>query len=237
MIRSINKHIREQNWIGLILDFIVVVLGIFLGLQASDWNQGRLDRKEADYHINFLFEELTEGINKAADEIKTSQEVLGGSFTATMLLTQKTWDLGERERFEEAISSTYQLWGPRYRPVSLRRIVDDGKLDLIESKELQKAILRFDSSYREAIEQTKTSYSYSQIHSPKITTSMRFEGPKIVSTTKELLGNPVLRAAVRDKAIWQRIQIDVLNDLQDARTKIRDILTEHGAEATISSSR
>lgn len=237
MIRSITKHIREQNWIGLVLDFIVVVLGIFLALQASDWNQARLDREEADYHINFLFEELTEATNRAADEIRESEEVLRESFTAAMLLTKKSWDLGERERFKEAISSTYQLWGPRYRPVSLRRIVDDGKLDLIESKELQKAILRFDSSYREAIEQTKTSYSYSQIHTPNITTSMRFEGPKIVSTTEELLGNPVLRAAVRDKAIWQRIQIDVLYDLQDARTKIRDILTEHHAEAVINSNR
>jgi hypothetical protein len=236
MIRSINKHIRAQNWIGLVLDFIVVVLGIFLGLQASDWNQGRLERKEAEYHLTFLFEELTEGINKAADEIKRSEEVLIGSFTAARLLTQKAWDPGERGRFEEAITSTFQLWGPRYRPVSLRRIVDDGKLDIIESKELQKAILRFDSSYREAIEQTKTSYSYSQIHTPKITTSMRFEGPEIVSTTEELLGNPVLRAAVRDKAIWQRIQIDVLIDLQDARTQIRDILTEHGVKPTINSS-
>lgn len=226
MIRNISKHIREQNWIGLILDFIVVALGIFLGLQASDWNQRHLDRKEADYHVNFLYEELSEAITTAADEIKNSEEVLGQSFAATMLLTQKTWDLADRERFEGLISSTYQLWGPTYRPISLRRIVDDGKIDLIESKDLQKAILRFDSSYRDAVEQTKTSYGYSLIHTPKITTSMRFEGPKIVSTNEELLGNPILRSAVRDKAIWQRIQIDVLYDLQDARTEIRDVLSE-----------
>ena len=55
---------------------------------------------------------------------------------------------------------------------------------------------------------------------------MLFEGPKIVSTTEELLGNPKLRSAVRDKAVWQRIQIDVLYDLQEARTEIRDALSE-----------
>ena len=81
MIRSITKHIQEQNWLGLVLDFIVVVLGIFLGLQASDWNQTRLDRQEADYHINFLFEDLTTAIDKAADEMKSSEEVLVESFT------------------------------------------------------------------------------------------------------------------------------------------------------------
>ena len=237
MIRNITKHIREQNWIGLGLDFIVVVLGIFVGLQASEWNQGRLDRDEANYHIDFLIEELNEAINTAADEIKTAEEVVVQSFTAAMLLTQKTWDPSERKRFEKAISSTYELWGPKYRPVSLRRIVDDGKLDLIESKELQKAILRFDSSYREAIEQTKTAYGFSQIHTSKITTSMRFTGPKIVSTTEELLGNPALRAAVRDKAVLQRIQIEVLDDLQVARKEIRDILTEPDAARTINASR
>ena len=53
MIRSINKHIREQNWIGLVLDFIVVVLGIFLGLQASDWNQEVLIEKKRIITLTF----------------------------------------------------------------------------------------------------------------------------------------------------------------------------------------
>ena len=93
---------------------------------------------------------------------------------------------------------------------------------------MQNAILRYDAAFRDAIEQTRTSYSFSLHLTPQITASMRFDGPAIVSSTQELLDNQVLRAAVRDKAIWQRIQIDVLHDLQRARSVLSDVLAASG---------
>ena len=186
IIRSFSKHIRDQNWFGVFLDFFVVVVGIFVGLQVSDWNQARLDRQDAVYHLNFLYEELSEATISAAEEIEKSQAVLRDSFHASMLLSKDNWEPADKERFQALVFATFQLWGPKHRPVSLRRMVDDGKLDLIESKDLQKAILQYDAAYLDAIEQTKTSYSYSLELTPKIASSIRFKGPKIVSTAEEL---------------------------------------------------
>lgn len=56
---------------------------------------------------------------------------------------------------------------------------------------------------------------------------MRFSGPQIVSTAEELTGNETLRSAVRDKAVWQRIQLELLNDLQAARLKLKSELEQH----------
>ena len=36
------------------------------GLQVSDWNQARLDRQEAAYHLQFLYEEISDDIDLAA---------------------------------------------------------------------------------------------------------------------------------------------------------------------------
>jgi hypothetical protein len=224
VIRIFSKHLKSQNWFGVFLDFSVVVLGIFIGLQVSDWNQTRIDRQDAAYHLKFLHDELSVAMKSATEEIEQHEATMMNSFGAAMLLSKDDWDPAEEQRFKEQVFSTFEIWGPKHRPVSLRRMIDDGKLDLIESKDLQNAILRFDSAYLEAIEQTKTSYSYSLELTPKITASMKFMGLKIVSTTEELTGNLVLRSAVRDKAIWQRIQLDVLKDLQAARGALREIL-------------
>lgn len=222
--RKLSQNIREQNWFGAFIDVVVVVVGIFIGLQATDWNQNRLESKEADFHLNFLHEELVEAARVATDEMEQSRKYLRDSFESNMLLNLEDWKPADRERFEKTVFALFHFWGPRYRPVSLRRMIDDGKLDLIESKDLQKAILQFDAAYMEAMEQTKTSYSYSLLFTPKITASMKFKGPEIVSSTDELLSSQTLRAAVRDKAIWQRIQLDVLTDLQSARAKLIEIL-------------
>ena len=41
MLRRLTQHIREQNWFAVVLDFLIVVLGVFLGFQATLW-QGAL---------------------------------------------------------------------------------------------------------------------------------------------------------------------------------------------------
>jgi hypothetical protein len=227
LIRRFAEHIKAQNWFAVGLDFVVVVLGIFIGLQVADWNQMCLDRQEAAYHLGFLLDELTKEINAAEAEIEQSEAVAINSFQASMLLAQSEWQDGDDKRFKKAVMSTLELWGPKHRPVSLRRMIDDGKLDLIESKALQQAILQFESAYLDAIEQTRTSYSYSLVVTPQITASMKFAGPQIISTPEELRSNETLRAAVRDKAIWQRIQLDELVKLQQARLQLKQQLEPH----------
>lgn len=47
MIRRFREHIAKQNWFAVGIDLAIVVVGVFLGTQANNWNQGRSDRAEA----------------------------------------------------------------------------------------------------------------------------------------------------------------------------------------------
>ena len=48
-LRSLTKHIREQNWFAVFLDFFIVVAGILIAFQITEWSAGRaLDVKERD---------------------------------------------------------------------------------------------------------------------------------------------------------------------------------------------
>lgn len=119
LIRRFTEHLRDQNWFAVALDFLVVVVGIFVGLQVSDWNQARLDRLEADYHLSFLRSELSEEISAAEAEIEQSENTLRKSFEAIGLLNQEDWAEADVQGFNELILATFELWGPKYRPVSL----------------------------------------------------------------------------------------------------------------------
>lgn len=44
IIRRFVTAVREQDWGLAAIDFVIVVAGIFVGLQVDDWNQSRLDR-------------------------------------------------------------------------------------------------------------------------------------------------------------------------------------------------
>ncbi|TDR22346.1 hypothetical protein [Marinicella litoralis] len=45
LLRRITKHVTEQNWFAVSLDFVIVVFGVFLGIQIGDWNEERLTRE------------------------------------------------------------------------------------------------------------------------------------------------------------------------------------------------
>jgi hypothetical protein len=45
LLRHLSEHIRSQNWFAVGLDFLVVVIDIYVGLQADAWNELRKDRR------------------------------------------------------------------------------------------------------------------------------------------------------------------------------------------------
>jgi hypothetical protein len=50
-----SKSIRKQDWFAVLIEFVVVVVGIFVGLQANDWAQERHDRKQERAALERLF--------------------------------------------------------------------------------------------------------------------------------------------------------------------------------------
>ena len=48
MLRHVISHLRRQDWTAVAVELVVVVLGVFIGVQASNWNQDReTDQKAA----------------------------------------------------------------------------------------------------------------------------------------------------------------------------------------------
>ena len=44
ILRRLADAIRQQNWFTVVLEIMIVVIGIFIGLQVDDWNEARKDR-------------------------------------------------------------------------------------------------------------------------------------------------------------------------------------------------
>jgi len=52
LLRRITQHIQNQNWFAVFLDFIIVVVGVFIGIQVANWNEDRaFDKLERDYLV------------------------------------------------------------------------------------------------------------------------------------------------------------------------------------------
>lgn len=45
ILRRIIEHVQAQNWTAIALDFVIVVVGVFIGIQVSNWNESRADQR------------------------------------------------------------------------------------------------------------------------------------------------------------------------------------------------
>ena len=68
ILRRITKHVREQNWTAIAIDFVIVVVGVFLGIQLGNWNTARAERAMERRYVLRLY-----------DDMQRSQETIGVS--------------------------------------------------------------------------------------------------------------------------------------------------------------
>jgi hypothetical protein len=54
ILRRVIDHFRKQEWTAIGLDFLIVVLGVLMGIQVSNWNQLRADRMRVDIYLQRL---------------------------------------------------------------------------------------------------------------------------------------------------------------------------------------
>ena len=58
ILRSITRHVRDQNWFAVGLDFLIVIVGVFIGIQVSNWNEERQNTALADDYRERLTADL-----------------------------------------------------------------------------------------------------------------------------------------------------------------------------------
>lgn len=55
ILRSITKHVKDQNWFAVFLDFFIVVVGILIAFQITNWSEKREARERERQIIDRLY--------------------------------------------------------------------------------------------------------------------------------------------------------------------------------------
>lgn len=58
LLRRVIAHLRKQEWTAIGLDFLIVVIGVFIGIQVSNWNEARALRAQERTYLAQLHDEL-----------------------------------------------------------------------------------------------------------------------------------------------------------------------------------
>jgi len=45
ILRRIAEHLKQQHWTAVLIDLLIVVLGVVIGMQVSDWKQAQVEQQ------------------------------------------------------------------------------------------------------------------------------------------------------------------------------------------------
>ena len=79
ILRHLAVSIREQNWFVVVLEILIVVVGIFIGLQVDDWNKSRQEQNQEQKIINSLRVEVNNNIEtylEISESLERQQAIL-----------------------------------------------------------------------------------------------------------------------------------------------------------------
>ena len=123
VIRRIRDHVAEHNWFAVAVDVGIVVLGVFLGTQVSNWNEERKDRAQghedrqrlvADLRANEIdlanriiyFKGVLDHAKATLEALNKPRSTLGGPFIidayqATQIVPRE----GKHVTYDEIVST------------------------------------------------------------------------------------------------------------------------------------
>ena len=132
--------VRDQNWVTVVLEMIIVVVGIFIGLQVDDWNQRRLERENDQRALTLFVDELQLMLIEADVDLGFVTDSLQDLSMGTQIALKCDASKEERIRLTTAIGNTLNWRVPDIRPSGLAEIGNSGTLARFGSSELSRAV-------------------------------------------------------------------------------------------------
>ena len=75
LLRRITQHVKAQNWFAVGLDFLIVVIGVFVGLQVNNWNEVRAERADEHAALERLFLEAQNAYGAISVRLERTQRI------------------------------------------------------------------------------------------------------------------------------------------------------------------
>lgn len=158
ILRSLTKHVKDQNWFAVGLDFAIVVIGVFIGIQVSNWNERQADKRIGDEYVSRILVELDITEETFQRNLAFSEWVIHNTLRALDLLEFEPDHLDEEFVIASFIAA-HEIVGYIKRDV-YDELLSVGSLNKIVNLEVRERIQNFYQIEQDLFDMGTTENSY-----------------------------------------------------------------------------
>jgi hypothetical protein len=168
ILRRFTEHVKNENWFAVSLDVCVVIVGIFIGMQVTQWNQSRLDRITEREFLVRLHEDFVENIEALQLRLEIYNSLVASHESVIKILNND--DLGaEDEQFLMSNLPRFGLWlAFDIKLATIDELVSSGDMNIIRDPSIRESLLEFRANQALLNEQLDYYRQWYLTHEPKI---------------------------------------------------------------------
>ena len=225
-LKRLAQGIRSRDWFTVLVELMVLIVGVFLGLQVDDWNQRRLDRIEEQYYLDRLGRDLKRSLSEQEKLLEDAWTNFKDALAIQKVLeARELGDMTARE-FKDRISTIRGFPRSMLVTATTEELIAGGKVSLLRSKELREELAAFVDWYSD--QERFDDFVFGVIFdaynrqsgfmTPEWTDPTNY--PKWSADVEELMNNPDAVSTMRQltNAYWIRWR-----DLERLNRKTHDI--------------
>lgn len=165
ILRRLSQSIKEQNWTAIVIEFILLVAGVFLGMQVSNWNQESGERAAEIGYLGGLKEDVDYSIRRLRGLVLAleGQQVARARLYDFATDPRSTLEPAERDRL--ILIGLFELPQLDINEVTFETLKSSGRLAAIHSQkllsELQSLSVNVAAARRDQADEVQTTYLFS----------------------------------------------------------------------------
>lgn len=185
IFRRFSENIGKQHWSAIGIDLIVVVVGIYIGLQADAWMAGKQDRDLEVEYLERLLSDMESSI--AAQRINIDTYDNGTAAVDYIAEVQKAGisDGFDEERLILGLNSVGWVAPPATNMITMRELQSTGNISLIRDVSVRTAIGQFERSYANATFSASQNLGFMAASAPEVMT-WSFMAPNVPGEHKSV---------------------------------------------------
>jgi len=207
LLRRVMKHVRDQNWFAVALDFLIVIVGVFIGLQVQQWADGQRQARMENFYTQRLHSEVVNLQATRAEIVEIRQGWLEAQSTATsVLFDPRGRDLTELECTSIAFSCIVS--NPTDDLASLFEVQSSGQFALFSNPQISSALGAF------LLTRARARDADSAVQRIVINLTSKYPDLIQLHSTSDYSKNPWIRPRYRCDTEGMRMSRGFLNDYE-----------------------
>lgn len=143
LARRVLEHVRRLHWSTIAVDLAIVVLGVFLGIQAANWNADRAEQRKAKAYLARIDANLESDLRSIDLRVAFWRQV--ADYGKAAIHHAETGELVDGSAWKTVLAyyQASQLWQWSTSDATYQEMRSGGELGLIHDEQLRGALMEY----------------------------------------------------------------------------------------------